>query len=285
MSHATAAPARPTSQLTIVKLGAFTIFAAGLAVSYMHIVELAEAFGESGWRAWAIAGTVDTLIILAVYAGRAARSAGQDPAPAVRWALSAGIAATIVGNVHHGLRANLPEGVFARGLLRPDIDALGVATVGAGILVALWAPAAVELAYRVLLWAQDQDARQHTAEEVEHVQAAEDLQMVAEAPATAADDDRPDPDPEPNPPRGGERRRPISGPDSGVDGRVVELYRKQRAAGQQPSERVLAKLASDEIGELVTRHQARKAIAAARLASGQHRRPNPAPAEAGLAAV
>ncbi|MFC9085384.1 hypothetical protein [Nocardiopsis dassonvillei] len=280
MDQSTQPPTEQPSagELYVVQVIATGILIAALAVSYMHLVELFQSFGEVGWRSYAIAATVDSLIVLGVLGGRTARARGTDPGTVVRVVLSAGIAATIVGNIHHGVRANVPEDVFEHGLLDPQVDALGVATVAMGVIVSLWAPLAAELAYRGLLWAQDQLRALRAAQAARAAATADETAPAA--PAAPQERTEPEPDPEPTPERDEDPeleddRRPGPDPEPAEDN-VVALYRRRRARGEQVSERRLMALVETELGFTITRHQAKKAIAQAKLASGAHRRPDSA---------
>lgn len=266
-TQTTSAPAANASvgELYVVQIIATGILIAALAVSYMHMVELFEGFGETGWRAYAIAATVDSLIVVGVLGGRAARARAVEVGTVVRLVLTVGIIGTVIGNVHHGIRANVSAGVFDDGLFNPAIDALGVATVIVGVLVSLWAPLAAELAYRTLLWAQDQLRAMRTTP------AATADQVPAPAPAApaAAEEPGPDPEPEPDPTEDQgdqEHEAPATPPvRDDLEAQVIRLYDRRRQT-ERVSERRLVELAETELGAKITRHMARKAIAQAKLA-------------------
>ncbi|QBI53396.1 hypothetical protein [Streptomonospora litoralis] len=248
--------------LGTVRAGAFSIFAAALAVSYMHLVELAEAFGESGWRAYAIAGTVDTIILAAVAGGMAAEQLTGTRPPIVGQAMYAGITTTLIGNIHHGLRANLVMADFPNGGLVPDLAPIEWAQVLLGVLVALWAPIVADLAYRVLLWAAtvEATARAGTGRHAE--------QAAAVPPQRTDEHDQPGetvepPAPtEPTDPDGAAELPPADG----IDAQVIGIYDRMYRQGQALSERRLVDRANNELqlaaDQRITRHRARACIKA-----------------------
>lgn len=262
MSNATTRHRTRGHLLAAVRLGAFAIFAAALAVSYDHLVELAAAMGETGWRAYSIAATVDTIILGAVAAGMIAEQLGGQRPAIIGQAMYAGIAVTLIGNVHHGLRANLTLADFgADGGLVPELTPIGWAQLALGVLVALWAPVVADLAYRLLLWsatvsvAAEPAGRHAEATPAAAPQHTDENGAAQEPVAVQTPSDPPDPD--------GATEAP---PADDIDAQVFDIYDRLYRASQAPSERGLADIANDQLqlsgDEAITRHRARKIIRA-----------------------
>jgi hypothetical protein len=181
-------PARGGPAITIS--GSLSIAVGLAAVSYSHLLEVAMAGGADLWEAIIIAGTVDSLIIMAICTIADARRRGV-PVPAVAVvALLAGIVATTAANLYGGV---------AHGWI--------------GVAISLWVPVAALLAEQLVAWWFRQTRATPAAA------AAADSDTATDAPGDtqppALDDSRP--------PTRRDTTRPQSRPDDGRVGDIAQV--------------------------------------------------------------
>ncbi|WP_304455882.1 hypothetical protein [Nocardiopsis sp. YSL2] len=190
MPNTVPAPAPSRGGPTITISGSLAIAVGLAAVSYAHLLEAVMAGGADLWEAIIIAGTVDSLILMAICTIADARRRGV-PVPAVAVvALLAGIVATTAANLYSGV---------AHGWL--------------GVAISLWVPVAALLAEQLVAWLFRQGRT--TSAATEATQATDSDTASGDTQPSAPDDSRP--------PTRRDTTRPPSRHDDGRVGDIAQV--------------------------------------------------------------